>query len=42
MRNAFPREFSLTSIVVIENCGHMPEMEKPAKFARLVENFLAG
>jgi pimeloyl-ACP methyl ester carboxylesterase len=29
-------------LVVIEDCGHMPEMEKPAEFARLVETFLAG
>jgi pimeloyl-ACP methyl ester carboxylesterase len=29
-------------LVVIQNCGHMPVMEKPAEFARLAENFMAG
>jgi pimeloyl-ACP methyl ester carboxylesterase len=27
---------------IIEDCGHMPEMEKPAELARLVEDFLVG
>ena len=29
-------------LTVVEDCGHMPEIEKPAEFAGLVENFLAG
>jgi pimeloyl-ACP methyl ester carboxylesterase len=29
-------------LAVIEDCGHMPEMEKPAKFGALVRDFLAG
>ena len=29
-------------LAIIENCGHMPEMEKPAEFAKLVDNFLAS
>jgi pimeloyl-ACP methyl ester carboxylesterase len=37
-RTAIPR----SRLAVIENCGHMPEMEKPAEFARLVGDFLAG
>ena len=28
-------------LVTIENCGHMPEMEKPAEFAALVDDFLS-
>jgi len=27
-------------LVIIEDCGHLPEIEKPAEFVRLVENFL--
>jgi pimeloyl-ACP methyl ester carboxylesterase len=27
---------------VIEDCGHLPEMEKPAEFAALVRDFLGG
>ena len=38
----YQRAIPRSRLVVIENCGHMPEMEKPAEFARLVENFLAG
>jgi pimeloyl-ACP methyl ester carboxylesterase len=37
-RRAIPR----SRLVLIENCGHMPEMEKPAELASLVEDFLAG
>jgi len=37
-RTAIPR----SRLAVIENCGHMPEMEQPAEFARLVGDFLAG
>ncbi len=29
-------------LVAIPNCGHMPEMEKPAEFAELVRNFLGA
>jgi pimeloyl-ACP methyl ester carboxylesterase len=29
-------------LAVIEDCGHMPEMEKPAEFARIVREFLAA
>ena len=35
---AIPR----SRLAVIEHCGHMPEMEQPAEFAQLVENFLIG
>ena len=38
----YQRAIPRSRLVVIENCGHMPEMEKPAEFARLVENFLSG
>jgi pimeloyl-ACP methyl ester carboxylesterase len=31
-----------SSRLSIEDCGHMPEMERPAEFAWLVEDFLAG
>ena len=37
-KSAIPR----SRLVVIENCGHMPEMEKPTEFAGLIQNFLAG
>jgi pimeloyl-ACP methyl ester carboxylesterase len=37
-RTAIPR----SRLAVIEHCGHMPEMEQPAEFARLVGDFLAG
>jgi pimeloyl-ACP methyl ester carboxylesterase len=37
-KRAMPR----SRLVVIENCGHMPEMEKPTEFAGLIGNFLAG
>jgi pimeloyl-ACP methyl ester carboxylesterase len=29
-------------LAVLDYCGHMPEMEQPAEFARLVEDFLAS
>ena len=38
----YQRAIPRSRLVVMENCGHMPEMEKPAEFARLVENFLTG
>jgi pimeloyl-ACP methyl ester carboxylesterase len=38
----YQRAIPRSRLVVIENCGHMPEMEKPAEFARLVADFLAG
>jgi pimeloyl-ACP methyl ester carboxylesterase len=38
----YQRAIARSRLVVIENCGHMPEMEKPAEFAGLIENFLAG
>lgn len=38
----YERAIPRSRLVVIDNCGHMPEMEKPAEFARLVENFLTG
>ena len=38
----YQRAIPRSRLAVIENCGHMPEIEKPAEFARLVENFLAG
>jgi len=38
----YQRAIPRSRLVVIENCGHMPEMEKPAEFARAVQDFLAG
>jgi pimeloyl-ACP methyl ester carboxylesterase len=38
----YQRAIPHSRLVVIENCGHMPEMEKPTEFAGLIENFLAG
>jgi pimeloyl-ACP methyl ester carboxylesterase len=38
----YQRAIPRSRLVVIENCGHMPEMEKPTEFAGLIENFLAG
>jgi len=29
-------------LVTIDNCGHMPEMEKPAEFVQLVRDFLTA
>jgi pimeloyl-ACP methyl ester carboxylesterase len=37
----YQRAIPRARLVVIENCGHMPEMEKPTEFAGLIENFLA-
>ena len=37
-QSAIPR----SQLSIIEDCGHMPEMEKPAEFTRLVEDFLTG
>ncbi len=36
----YQRAISGSRLVTIENCGHMPEMERPAAFAELVLNFL--
>lgn len=38
----YQRAIPRSRLVVIENCGHMPEMEKPTEFVGLIENFLAG
>jgi pimeloyl-ACP methyl ester carboxylesterase len=38
----YGRAIPRSRLVGIENCGHLPEMEQPAEFTRLVENFLAG
>src|ERR1700730_3953407 len=38
----YQRAIPRSRLVVIENCGHMPEMEKPTEFAGLIENFLAS
>jgi len=38
----YQRAIPRSQLFIIEDCGHMPEMEKPAEFARLVEDFLAG
>jgi pimeloyl-ACP methyl ester carboxylesterase len=38
----YQRAIPRSRLVVIENCGHMPEMEKPTEFAGLIENFVAG
>jgi pimeloyl-ACP methyl ester carboxylesterase len=38
----YQRAIPRSRLVVIENCGHMPEMEKPTEFAKLVDNFLAA
>jgi pimeloyl-ACP methyl ester carboxylesterase len=29
-----------SKLAVVDNCGHMPEMEQPAEFTRLVDQFL--
>ena len=29
-------------VAVVEDCGHMPEMEKPEEFAEAVVEFLEG
>jgi pimeloyl-ACP methyl ester carboxylesterase len=38
----YQRTIKQSQLVTIENCGHMPEMEKPAELARLVREFLTG
>jgi pimeloyl-ACP methyl ester carboxylesterase len=38
----FERAIPRARLVTIPDCGHMPEMEKPAEFAALVRNFLAA
>ena len=29
-------------LTIIENCGHMPEIDKPVEFVKIVENFLTS
>jgi pimeloyl-ACP methyl ester carboxylesterase len=36
----YQRAIPRARLVTIANCGHMPEMEKPADFVELVRNFL--
>jgi len=36
----YERAIPRARLVTIPNCGHMPEMEKPAEFAELVRSFL--
>jgi pimeloyl-ACP methyl ester carboxylesterase len=36
----YERAISGATAKVIENCGHMPEMEKPAEFVQVVLDFL--
>ena len=31
----------LAQLVVMDNCGHQPEVEKPDEFVKLVQNFLS-
>ena len=38
----YQRAIPRSQLAVIENCGHMPEMEQPAEFAGLVRDFLAA
>src|SRR6516162_1232005 len=38
----YQRAIPRSRLAVIENCGHMPEMEKPVEFVKIVENFLTG
>jgi pimeloyl-ACP methyl ester carboxylesterase len=35
----YERAIPRARLVTIPNCGHMPEMEKPAEFAELVRSF---
>ena len=37
----YHRAIKGSRLVTIEDCGHMPEMEKPAEFAELVSDFLS-
>ena len=36
----YQRGIERSKLVVIEECGHMPDIEKPAAFSRLVQTFL--
>jgi len=38
----YQRAIPRSRLVLLEECGHMPEMEKPAEFVRLVRDFLAA
>jgi pimeloyl-ACP methyl ester carboxylesterase len=38
----YARALSDARLVTLAECGHMPEMEKPAEFADLVESFLTA
>ncbi len=38
----YQRAIPRSRLAVIDNCGHMPEMEQPAEFAGLVRDFLAA
>jgi len=38
----YQRAIPHARLTIMDNCGHMPEMEHPVQFAQLVENFLAG
>jgi pimeloyl-ACP methyl ester carboxylesterase len=37
-RRALPR----ATLTVLEDCGHLPPVEQPERFARLVTEFLGG
>ncbi|HUZ71404.1 MAG TPA: alpha/beta hydrolase [Stellaceae bacterium] len=39
---AYQRAIKGSRLAVIDDCGHMPEMEKPAEFAQLVRAFLTA
>lgn len=38
----YARALPHARLVTIPDCGHMPEMERPAEFVELVRNFLGG
>jgi pimeloyl-ACP methyl ester carboxylesterase len=38
----YQRAIKRSRLAVIDECGHMPEMEKPAEFVRLVRDFLGA
>jgi pimeloyl-ACP methyl ester carboxylesterase len=38
----YARAIPRARLVTIDNCGHMPEMERPAEFVALVRDFLAS
>jgi pimeloyl-ACP methyl ester carboxylesterase len=40
--DVYQRAIPRSRLAVIDNCGHMPEMEQPAEFAGLVRDFLAA